>query len=122
MKHALIIAAAPAWANPPGYDSSWTSNEAADAALAADHDYAHCVFHHLQNYARKTQEPAATIVPASHAACWTERVKLLAAMHKAQPTWEWDWLDKRDRELESDEMSIVPSTLKSVVPVASHID
>jgi hypothetical protein len=50
MKHALIIAAAlfaaaPAWANPPGYDSSWTSKEAADAALAADQDYAHCVFH-----------------------------------------------------------------------------
>jgi hypothetical protein len=32
---------------------------------------------------------------------------LLAAMHKAQPTWELDWLDKRDRELEPDEMSIV---------------
>jgi hypothetical protein len=116
MKHALIIAAAllalaasPAWANPPGYDSSWTSKEAADGAITADHAYHECVFHHLQNYGRKTKDPARDIVAAAHAACRTERDKLLAAMHKAQPTWELDWLDKRDRELEPDEMSIVLS-------------
>jgi hypothetical protein len=43
MKHALIIAAAlfaaaPAWANPPSYDSSWTSKEAADAAVSTAQD------------------------------------------------------------------------------------
>jgi hypothetical protein len=54
MKHTLTIiaallalAASPAWANPPGYDSSWTSKEAADAATAADWAYNECVFHHL---------------------------------------------------------------------------
>jgi hypothetical protein len=93
--------------NPPGYDSSWTSKEAADGAITADHAYTECVFHHLQNYGRKAKDRARDIVAASHAACWTERDKLLAAMHKAQPTWGLDWLDKRDRELEPDEMSIV---------------
>jgi hypothetical protein len=102
-----LFAATPAWANPPGYDSSWTSKEAADAAIAADWDYGQCVFQHLWNYAKKTQEPAATVVPASVAACYFERVKLLSAMRKAQPTWELDWLDKRDKEVEPKEMSIV---------------
>jgi hypothetical protein len=69
--------------------------------------YNQCKFHHLWNYAKKTQEPAKDIVAASHAACWFERMKLLSAMRKAQPTWEPDWLDKRDREIEPDEMSIV---------------
>jgi hypothetical protein len=104
---AALFAATPAWANPPGYDSSWTSKEAADAAIAADWDYGQCVFQHLWNYAKKTQEPAATVVPASVAACYFERVKLLSAMRKAQPTWELDWLDKRDKEVEPKEMSIV---------------
>jgi hypothetical protein len=104
---ALLALAGPAEANPPGYDSSWTSKEAADAALAADTAYSQCMFHHLWSYAKKTQEPARDIVAASHAACWFERVNLLSAMHKAQPTWSLDWLDRRDRELEPDEMSIV---------------
>jgi hypothetical protein len=113
MKHTLLIAAAlfagapGAWANPPGYDSSWTSKEAADAATTADWAYNECMFHHLQNYGRKTKDPVRDILAASHAACWTERNNLVAAMHKAQPTWERDWLDKRDREVEPDEMSIV---------------
>jgi hypothetical protein len=33
---ALVALAKPAWANPPGYESSWTSKEAADAAITAD--------------------------------------------------------------------------------------
>jgi hypothetical protein len=103
----LALAASPAWANPSGYDSSWTSKEAADGAFTADHAYNECLFHHLWNYGRKTKDPARGIVAASHAACWAERDKLLAAMHKAQPTWELDWLDKRDRKLAPDEMSIV---------------
>jgi hypothetical protein len=105
----LALAASPGWANPPGYESSWTSKEAADRAITADHAYNECMFHHLWSYAKKTKDPARDIVAASHAACWTERDKLLAAMHKAQPTWERDWLDKRDREPEPDEMSIVLS-------------
>jgi hypothetical protein len=104
---AALLAATPAWANPPGYNSSWTSKEAADAALAADHAYNHCMFHHLWNYAKKTVEPAGTVVKAAHAACWFEHTQLESAMHKAQPTWERDWLDKRDRAVEPDEMSIV---------------
>jgi hypothetical protein len=104
---AVLALAAPAWANPPGYDSSWTSKEAADAAAAADKDYSDCVFQHLQKYARKTQEPVVTIVPAAVAACQFARMKLLSAMRKAQPTWPLDWLDRRDREVEPDEMSIV---------------
>jgi hypothetical protein len=103
----LALAASSAWANPPGYDASWTSKEAADRANAAGHAYNECMFHHLWSYAKKTKDPARDIVAASHAACWTERDKLLAAMHKAQPTWDLDWLDKRDRELKPDEMSIV---------------
>jgi hypothetical protein len=104
---AALLAAAPALANPPGYDPSWTSKEAADAAHAAGHAYNDCLFHHLWNYAKKTAEPAGDVVKAAHGACWYERKTLLAAMRKAQPTWERDWLDKRDRELEPDEMSIV---------------
>jgi hypothetical protein len=112
MKHSLIAAmfalvATPAWANPPGYDSSWTSKEAADAAMAADHAYNDCMFHHLRNYAKKTVEPAGTVVKAAHGACWFEHTQLLSAMRKAQPTWELDWLDKRDKAVEPDEMSIV---------------
>jgi hypothetical protein len=102
-----LLAATPALANPPGYDSSWTSKEAADAAIAADHAFTECIFQHLRKYAKKTQEPARDIVAASHAACWFERVTLLSAYRKAQPTWEVDWLDKRDKEIEPDEMSIV---------------
>jgi hypothetical protein len=28
-------------------------------------------------------------------------------MHKAQPTWRADWLEKRDKEVEPDETAIV---------------
>jgi hypothetical protein len=104
---AALFAATSALANPPGYDSSWTSKEAADAAMAADHAYNHCMFHHLWDYGRKTKDPARDVVEAAHGACWLDREKLLAAMHKAQPTWESDWLNKRDKEVEPDEMSIV---------------
>jgi hypothetical protein len=104
---AALFAATPALANPPGYDSSWTSKEAADAAIAADHAYTECLFQHLRDYGRKTKDPARDVVEAAHGACWLEREKLLAAMHKAQPTWESDWLNKRDKEVELDEMSIV---------------
>jgi hypothetical protein len=84
------------------------SKEAADAAMAADHTYNDCMYHHLVDYGRKTKDPARDVVEAAHGACWYEWEKLLlAAMHKAQPTWERDWLDKRDREIEPDEMSIV---------------
>ena len=102
-----LFAAAPAWANPPGYDPSWTSKEAADAAIAADHAYTECLFQHLRKYGLNTKDSARDIVAASHAACWFERVTLLSTYRKAQPTWELDWLDKRDREIEPDEMSIV---------------
>jgi hypothetical protein len=44
----LALAASPGWTNPPGYDSSWTSKEAADRAITADHAYNECMFHHRQ--------------------------------------------------------------------------
>jgi hypothetical protein len=103
----LALAASPGWANPPGYDSSWTSKEAADGAMEADHAYNDCIFHHLWNYAKKTVEPAGTVVKAAHAACWFEHTQLESAMHKAQPTWRTDWLEKRDKEVEPDETAIV---------------
>ena len=104
---APLFAAYSAWAIPPDYDSSWTSRQAADAAIAANEEYNHCIFQHLWNFAKKTKEPAATVVPAAVAACYFERVKLLSAMRKAQPTWELDWLDKLDREMEPHLMSVV---------------
>ena len=111
MKHiivaAVLFATTPAWANPPGYNSSWTSKEAADAAMEADHAYTDCMFHHLWNYAKRTVEPARTVVKAAHAACWFEHTQLGSAMHKAQPTWRADWLEKRDKEVEPDETAIV---------------
>jgi hypothetical protein len=103
----VLFAATPAWANPPGYDSSWTSKEAADTAIAADHAYSECLIQHLRDYAKKTVEPAATVVKAAHGACWFEHTQLLSEMRKAQPTWPADWLDKRDKAVEPDEMSIV---------------
>ena len=37
--------------------------------MEADHAYTDCMFHHLWNYAKKTVEPAGTVVKAAHAAC-----------------------------------------------------
>jgi hypothetical protein len=53
--------------------------------MEADHAYTDCMFHHLWNYAKKTVEPARTVVKAAHAACWFEHTHLESAMHKAQP-------------------------------------
>jgi hypothetical protein len=110
----LVIITSAAWlsatsvgANPPGYDSSWTSKETAEAAIAAEWDYNPCVYQHLRNYAKKTQEPAATIVTATLAACYSERVKLLSTMRKAQPKWQLDWLDRLNKEMEPERLSIV---------------
>jgi Tfp pilus assembly protein PilE len=91
MKHTIIAAllalvATPAWANPPGYDSSWTRKEAADAAMEADHAFTDCMFHHLWNYAKKTVEPARTVVKAAHAACWFEHTQLGSAAPGAGAT------------------------------------
>ena len=57
---AALFAATPALANPLGYDSSWTSKEAADSAMAADHAYNHCMFHICGTTAARPRIPLET--------------------------------------------------------------